>query len=213
MRLKKVADILISLFVLMVCGLPMIFIGAWIALTSPGGVFYLSRRIGLNGRPFCLYKFRTMHKASDSHGSVNVKRSDPRITSVGKVLRKTKLDELPQLFNVLRGDMSLVGPRPDLQMYVDMYSEKERAKILSVKPGLTDWASLVNYHQHDFLMNTDDIDQAFLKYIRPIKVKLQLYYVDHRSIAEDFKILLYTAFKFIGIPLPLPMEIKDVLNT
>ena len=208
--MKRLIDILVAGACLIIFFIPMAVIGVLVAATSRGGVFYISRRVGKNGQTFDLYKFRTMTQGADSYGTVAVKLNDGRITPLGRFLRRSKLDELPQLFSVLRGEISLVGPRPDLQMYIDMYSPEERGRILSVKPGLSDWASLVNYHQHDYLLNADDIDEAFLKYIRPVKVALQLYYVNNSNMLEDLKILGYTAFKFIGVSLPLPEKVIQI---
>ena len=146
--MKRVFDVLISFFVLVVFIPIGLIISLLIVLTSTGGVFYQQERIGLNGIPFKIFKFRTMRTDSDKKGKLTVGMRDSRITSIGYFLRKYKLDEFPQFINVLRGEMSIVGPRPEVMEYVNLYTENQR-KILNVKPGITDYASLEFFNENE----------------------------------------------------------------
>ncbi len=152
-----------------------------------------------------------MIKDAEGHGKWNVGNQDTRLTKFGKFLRKTKLDELPQLINVFIGNMSFVGPRPELQVYVDMYTEDEK-KILDLKPGITDWASLANFSQFKTFTEAKDPDEAYLKYIRPLKLKLQLYYHENHSFFKDIKIIFLTVFKVITRTKKLPKEIRGIVE-
>ena len=135
-------DILFSLLGLLLLSPLFVILCLAICLESKGGAFYIQERIGLNGKPFGLYKFRSMRIGSDSEGLLTIGERDNRITRIGYFMRKTKMDELPQLLNVLKGDMSLVGPRPEVRKYTDLYTEEQR-RVLSVRPGITDYASIV----------------------------------------------------------------------
>ncbi len=156
-----------------------------------GPIFYRGIRIGRYGKPFKIFKFRTMVVNAEKLGGPSTANDDPRITKTGKFLRKYKLDELPQLINVLKGEMSFVGPRPEVQQYVDMFTEEEKA-ILSVRPGITDWASLWNPDEGAVLAGSKDPEKAYMEKIRPEKLKLQLKYVRERSFRIDLKIILLT---------------------
>jgi len=162
-----------------------------IKLDSPGPVLYKGTRAGKDGKSFKMLKFRTMVVNADRIGGSSTPDDDPRITRVGQFLRKYKLDELPQLINVFKGDMSLVGPRPEVQHYVDMFTEEEKA-ILSVRPGITDWASLWNPDEGAILAGAEDPEQAYMELIRPTKLRLQLKYVRERSFGVDLQIILKT---------------------
>jgi len=151
-----------------------------IILDSRGGVFFRGQRVGLHGKPFRIFKFRSMKTNSEGNGYWNIGDEDPRITRIGGFLRRSKLDELPQLFNVFLGEMSIVGPRPELQYYVDMYTEDEK-EILSMKPGITDWASVTYMEQYISFTSASDPDRFYLEQIRPVKLKLQRYYCRHQS--------------------------------
>ena len=177
---------------------------------SPGGVFFRGVRVGKNGRPFRIYKFRSMIKGAEGNGKWNVGDTDQRITRIGHFLRNSKIDELPQLINVLKGEMSLVGPRPELKYYVDMYTERERA-ILDLKPGVTDWASLVNIAQFKEFTKTEDPDRIYLENIRPIKLRLQLYYRYHNSFLDDIYCLLWTIYKVMTRSNALPGKIEKIV--
>ena len=149
---------------------------------------------------------------AEGNGNWNVGSNDPRVTKIGIFLRKTKLDELPQLINVVKGEMSLVGPRPELQYYVDMYTEEEK-RILNQRPGVTDWASLVNISQYVGFSVSEDPDAYYLSTIRPVKLKLQQYYCDHSSIIQDFRILIWTVYKVITRSEHLPKEIIEIVKS
>ena len=186
---KILFDILFSAFGLIVMSPPLIFSAIAIKLNSKGAVFYRGKRIGRYGKPFRIYKFRTMVENAEKLGGSSTADDDPRITKTGKFLRKYKLDELPQLINVLKGEMSFVGPRPEVQHYVDMFTEEEKA-ILSIRPGITDWASLWNPDEGAILKGSKDPEKAYMEKIRPEKLKLQLKYVKEGSFRIDLKIIL-----------------------
>ncbi len=158
---------------------------------SPGPVFYRGLRAGRYGKPFRIFKFRTMVMNADKIGGPSSSADDPRITRVGRFLRRYKLDELPQLLNVLKGEMSLVGPRPEVLQYVAMFSTEEKA-ILSVPPGITDWAAIANSDEGARLAGSPDPEKTYLEKIRPEKIRLQLEYVRRRSFGTDMRILLET---------------------
>lgn len=165
---------------------------------SPGPIIYKGKRVGMNGNEFYIYKFRTLVANADRIGAASTSNNDARITSIGKILRKYKLDELPQLFNILFGNMSFVGPRPEVKKFTDMYSENEK-RILSVKPGITDWASIKYHNEGEIIANTSivDYDEAYEKLIRPGKIQLQLKYIDNNNLWVDIKIILITLMKLI----------------
>jgi lipopolysaccharide/colanic/teichoic acid biosynthesis glycosyltransferase len=177
-----------------------------IKLEDGGLIFYRGLRIGRHGKPFRIFKFRTMVVNAEKIGGPSTADDDPRITSIGKILRKYKLDELPQLINVLIGDMSLVGPRPEVQQYVDMFTEQEKA-ILSVRPGITDWASISNPDEGAVLAGSLDPEKTYLEKIRPEKVRLQLEYVRRHSFWVDITIIGQTlaTILFRGKPGPVSM--------
>lgn len=162
-----------------------------VRLSSAGPVFYRGSRIGLNGKVFRVLKFRTMVMNAESLGGSCTGDDDPRITPLGLWMRKYKLDELPQLLNVLKADMSFVGPRPEVRQYVDMFTKEEK-QILSVRPGITDWATLWDSDEGAVLAGTPDPERIYLEKIRPAKIRLQLKYVRERSFLIDLKIILKT---------------------
>jgi len=161
-----------------------------------GPAFFRGDRIGLHGKSFRIFKFRTMVVDAEKLGGPSTADDDPRVTSIGKFLRKYKLDELPQLINVLQGDMSIVGPRPEVKHYTDLFSEEERA-ILSVRPGITDWASIWNVDEGALLKGPDDPEKTYMKHIRPTKLKLQMKYVREKSFWVDLKIIFLTILAII----------------
>ena len=177
-----------------------------VKLSSRGPVFYRGTRVGLNGKLFPMLKFRTMVVDAESLGGSATAADDPRITRFGKFLRRYKLDELPQLFNVLLGDMSLVGPRPEVEKYVNLYSPEEKA-ILTVRPGITDWASIWNSNEAAVLEGSRDPERTYEELIRPTKLALQLQYVRDHSFFVDLKILFHTAVKLIDEDW-IPKELK-----
>ena len=162
-----------------------------IRIESKGGAFYIQERIGKNGKPFGLYKFRSMRVGSDAEGLLTVGERDNRITRIGYVLRKTKIDELPQLLNVLKGDMSLVGPRPEVRKYTDMYTE-EQHKVLCVRPGITDYASIEYVNENELLSKADDPERMYIEKVMPDKIKLNMKYLEHYTVGEYFKIIFLT---------------------
>lgn len=162
-----------------------------IRIESKGGAFYIQERIGKNGKPFGLYKFRTMRVGSDTEGLLTVGERDSRITHIGYILRKTKIDELPQLLNVLKGDMSLVGPRPEVRKYTDLYTEEQR-KVLSVRPGITDYASIEYVNENELLSKADDPERMYIEEVMPNKIKLNMKYLKHYTVGEYFRIIFLT---------------------
>ncbi len=189
--LKRLFDILFSSLGLIVMFPFLISSAIAIKLDSEGPALYRGKRIGRYGKSFRIYKFRTMVANAEKLGGLSTADDDPRITKTGKFLRKYKLDELPQLMNVLKGEMSFVGPRPEVQHYVDMFTEEEKA-ILNVRPGITDWASLWNPDEGAILKGSKDPEKAYMEKIRPEKLKLQLKYVREGSFRIDLKIILLT---------------------
>lgn len=162
-----------------------------ILFDSKGGVFFIQTRVGKDFRPFGLFKFRTMRPDTEKAGKLTIGSKDPRITVVGAILRKYKIDELPQLFNVLIGDMNLVGPRPEVPEYVAHYTPEQR-KVLSVKPGITDYASLLYFNENEVLGQSPNPLETYLNEVMPAKLKLNLEYIENRSFAEDLKIIFKT---------------------
>jgi lipopolysaccharide/colanic/teichoic acid biosynthesis glycosyltransferase len=167
-------------------------IAAAIKTGSPGPLLYRGKRVGLNGQPFEMLKFRTMVVNADKIGGSSTPEDDPRVTPIGKKLRRYKLDELPQLINVLKGDMSFVGPRPQVQWAVDLYTPEER-EILKVRPGITDEASLRFSNEAEILKGSKDPDKDYIEKIHPEKMRLSLEYVRNRSFSGDLSIIARTA--------------------
>lgn len=174
----------------------LLVMAVWIKLNSRGSVFYRGVRVGRRGKPFRIFKFRSMVVDAENIGASSTADEDPRVTSAGKFMRKCKIDELPQLINVLVGHMSLVGPRPEVQKFIDMYTEQEK-DILKVRPGITDWASIWNADEGAILAGSDDPDKAYLEIIRPTKLKLQLDYARKHSFWTDIQIIFFTIWKVL----------------
>lgn len=189
--MKRLFDIFFSLNILIIFSPFFILIALIVWLYDRGPVFYKAPRVGRYGKSFRMYKFRTMVVNADKIGASSTTSSDSRITPVGKFLRKYKLDELPQMFNVLGGSMSVVGPRPDVKQFTDMFTEEE-LDILKVKPGITDYASVWNADEGSILEGAADPDKAYLELIWPEKKRLQLKYVRERSFWVDIKIVFLT---------------------
>ena len=195
--IKRGIDILFSLIGL-ICLFPFfIFISFFIFITSKGGVFFVQLRVGKNNKDFKLYKFRTMFLNSDSKGLLTVGNNDKRITKLGYYLRKNKLDEFPQLINVLNGTMSIVGPRPEVRKYVNLYNSEQKS-ILDVKPGITDFASLMYYNENEILANSVNPEQTYINEIMPIKLELNKQYINEMSLFTDLKIIFKTFIKLIN---------------
>jgi len=164
---------------------------------STGGIFYIQTRVGKNGKDFFLFKFRTMHTGSDKKGLLTVGARDSRITRTGFFLRKYKLDELPQLFNVLFGSMSLVGPRPEVRKYVEIYNDEQK-KVLGVKPGITDYASIEYVNENEILAKSENPEETYIREIMPDKLQLNLKYIREKSFLTDLKIIFRTLTKIFG---------------
>jgi lipopolysaccharide/colanic/teichoic acid biosynthesis glycosyltransferase len=194
--LKRGFDIVLSFVGLCLISPVLLVIAALVKLASPGPVLYCGVRVGRNGEPFRILKFRTMVVDAEKRGGSATAGDDPRLTAIGKFLRRYKLDELPQLFNVLKGDMSFVGPRPEVQKYVDRYSEEEKA-VLQLRPGITDWASIWNSNEAAVLEGSSDPEKTYEELILPTKLALQRHYLQNHSCITDMKILFHTFAKLL----------------
>jgi len=195
--LKRIFDIFFSLIGLIILLPFFILIALLILIDSRGGVFYKQIRVGLNGEDFKLFKFRSMRKDADKKGLLTVGGRDSRITRIGYYIRKYKIDELPQLINVLIGDMSLVGPRPEVRKYVDLYNQ-EQLKVLSVKPGITDYASIEYSNENEILGKAENPEEVYIKEIMPTKLKLNQKYISEKGLFRDVKIIFKTIKKIIA---------------
>ncbi len=191
LTIKRLFDFIFSLIGVMILLPVFVVVGLLIKLGSQGPVFYRGLRVGRFGKPFKIFKFRTMVQNAEKLGGSSTPNDDPRLTTVGKFLRQYKLDEIPQLLNVLKGEMSFVGPRPQVPEDVALYTESEKA-LLSVLPGITDWASIKFYNEGEILKGSSNPDQAYVEKIRPEKINLGLEYVKNHSLGMDLKILLMT---------------------
>ena len=187
----RLFDILFSSLGLILLSPLFVMLYILIRIESKGGAFYVQERIGKDGKPFGLYKFRSMRTGADSEGLLTIGEHDNRLTRIGYFLRKTKIDELPQLLNVVKGDMSLVGPRPEVRKYVDLYTEQQR-KVLSVRPGITDYASIEYVNENELLSKTADPDRVYIEEVMPDKIKLNMKYLEHYTLREYFKIIFLT---------------------
>jgi lipopolysaccharide/colanic/teichoic acid biosynthesis glycosyltransferase len=191
--MKRIFDIAVSFVGLLILSPLLFVIALLIKLESRGPVFYRGERVGKDGKIFRIYKFRSMIVDADKAGGSTTSSGDPRVTGVGKVVRKFKLDELSQLINVLFGDMSIVGPRPQVQWAVNTYNEEER-RILQLRPGITDWASIKFHNEGEIIANSGmaDSDEAYMKLIHPEKTRLQLRYLKEHNIWIDIQIISQT---------------------
>ena len=193
--LKRIFDTILSLFGLIILLPFMLIIAIFIKLDSKGPIFFKQVRVTKNGREFKIFKYRTMRVGSDKFSQITVGK-DSRITKVGDFLRKYKLDEIPQLINVLIGDMSLVGPRPEVPKYVALYTEEQR-EILKVRAGITDYASIEFSNENDILANEADPEKAYIEKIMPRKIELNKKYLSEISVMTDIKIILLTIKKIL----------------
>ena len=189
--MKRFFDFTLSLVALIVLFPVFAVISILIKLDSPGTIFYRGPRVGKDGKLFKMFKFRTMVMNAAKLGGSSTANDDPRLTKAGIILRKHKLDELPQLINVCKGDMSFVGPRPEVKHYVDMFTDEEKS-MLNVRPGITDWATLWNPDEGAVLAGSSDPEKTYLEKIRPEKIRLQLRYVQDHSFLTDMKIIFLT---------------------
>lgn len=189
-------DFIFSIIGILILSPLFITVALLIKFTSKGPVFFKQVRVGKNGKDFYLYKFRTMHVNAESKGQLTVGGRDPRITSIGFYLRKYKLDELPQLINVLIGNMSLVGPRPEVRKYVDLYTT-EQQKVLQVLPGITDYASIAFRNENELLADATNPEQYYIDVIMPAKIELNKKFIQNRSIKNYFEILFVTVISAV----------------
>lgn len=193
--MKRLFDIIASGLGLLVLSPLFVILAIWIKTDSKGPVFYRQTRVGRGNKDFRLYKFRSMRPDSDKLGLITVGGRDPRVTRSGYYIRKYKLDEFPQLINVFIGDMSLVGPRPEVRKYVDMYTI-EQMRVLSVRPGITSLASIRYRNENDILAATDDPDRCYIEQVMPDKLAIDLEYVDRATLWNDIK-LIFSTFREI----------------
>lgn len=194
--IKRFFDMFVSLIAIIVLSPFFILIALLIKIGSTGPVLFKQTRIGRNELPFEIYKFRTMVVDAEKLGTQITIGKDPRITKIGHFLRKTKLDELPQLFNVLKGEMSFVGPRPEVPKYTKLYSEQQRL-VFTVRPGITDYASIKYRDENELLGNVENPEKVYIEEIMPDKLHLNIEYIQRRSLLEDIKIIFLTVMKII----------------
>jgi len=204
--IKRIFDLILSILGLIVLSPVILFCGVLVKLSSAGPVFYRGERVGLNGKSFKTFKFRSMVVDAEKKGGASTHETDARITGIGSFLRRFKLDELPQLINVLTGDMSFVGPRPEVRKFVDMYTPEERA-ILTVRPGITDRSSIKFHNEGEIIAASGiaDADEAYMKLIRPEKLRLQLEYVREHNLLVDIRIILDTFLTLFRTRSPLKL--------
>jgi lipopolysaccharide/colanic/teichoic acid biosynthesis glycosyltransferase len=189
--LKRIFDIAAATMGLIALSPLLLYLVVRIKRGSPGPIFYRGVRVGRKGKTFRIFKFRTMVVDAEKIGGPSTSDDDPRVTGAGKVMRDYKLDELPQLLNVLKGEMSIIGPRPEVPSEVETYSEREK-RIFEVRPGITDWASLEFHNEGEILKGAADPHAAYREKIKPEKIKLALKYVDEQNMMTDMKILFKT---------------------
>ncbi len=189
--MKRAFDLSCSFFGLVVLLPLFLVLSLWVGTTSRGGVFYTQRRVGRYGRDFTIYKFRSMAVGSDKKGLLTVGGHDSRVTRAGYFIRRFKLDELPQLFNVLRGDMSFVGPRPEVRKYVELYT-LEQMRVLDVRPGITDSASIKYRNENEILAQQSDPEKYYIEVIMQDKLKINLEYIEKRSFFYDISLIFQT---------------------
>lgn len=194
--MKRIFDLFFAFLGIMLLLPIYLLIAIFIKLDSKGEILYKQERIGKDGIPFYVLKFRTMVPDAFSKGALTVGSRDPRVTRVGFYLRKYKLDELPQLFNVLFGEMSFVGPRPEVKKYTDLYNENQRV-VLSVKPGITDYASIKYRNENDLLAQSSDPEKLYIEEIMPEKLNLNLKYINDNNVFKDIKIIINTFYTIV----------------
>lgn len=205
MFLKRVFDIIVSFCGIIILFPLIIIVSILIKITSKGPVLFKQIRVTKNGKLFKIYKFRTMKENSEGNKQITVGK-DNRITGIGHILRKTKLDELPQLFNVLKGEMSLVGPRPEVPKYVELYTDEQR-EILKVPAGITDYASIYFSNESELLGEVENPEEFYIKKIMPYKIELNKKYINEIGIMTDIKIIILTILKILGL---IELEPKEL---
>lgn len=194
---KRIFDFVFSLFGLIILSPLFLIIAVLIMLDSKGPIFFGQNRVGKNGIMFKIFKFRTMNENAEKMGiNFATVQRDPRITKIGLILRKYKIDELPQLINVFLGNMSFVGPRPEVENMVKLYNEEQK-QILKIKPGITDYASLEFRNENEMLSQGDNTYEVYVKKIMPQKLKLSLKYLKEQSFFLDFKLIIRTVYNII----------------
>ena len=203
---KRVFDIVCSFLGLLILAIPMMIIALIISIDSPGAPIFKQERLGLHGKPFMIYKFRSMRLDAEENGPQWADEQDPRCTHFGQILRRTRLDELPQLYNILRGDMSFVGPRPELLRYTEAY-EGEEKQILEVQPGITDFSS-IEFISLDEIVGTENADEMYEKYVLQRKNRLRIRYAQEVSLRTD----VYLFFKTVGCVLKKARRIARAGN-
>ena len=196
---KRLFDIAFAALALLLLSPVLLAVALWVRLDSPGPVFFRQQRVGQGGRPFGIYKFRTMHTGAEAVGPQITVGMDARITHAGTWLRRSKLDELPQFLNVLRGDMSVVGPRPEVPRYVAQYPADMRQTVLSVRPGITDLASIAFRDESDLLASSPDPERTYVEQILPAKLHYAQQYVRTRSLWLDLQIIAWTVLAVLGL--------------
>lgn len=194
--MKRLFDIVCSITGIVLLSPLYAALAVWIKVESKGPVFYKQKRVGKNGKEFFLYKFRSMRIGSDKLGLLTIGGKDPRITRAGNFIRKFKLDEFPQLINVLIGNMSIVGPRPEVAKYVSLYN-KEQLKVLDVKPGITDWASIKFRNENELLAKADKPEEFYISEVMPAKLEISLQYIKKNNLIIDLKIIWMTFLKIV----------------
>lgn len=194
--LKRIFDIVCSFIGLMILSPILLIISLAIIINNGFPVFYFQTRVGKNNRDFKLFKFRTMYKDADKKGLLTVGGRDPRVTPIGYYLRKYKLDELPQLLNVLFGSMSLVGPRPEVRKYVDMYNDEQK-RVLLAKPGITDYASLEYFSENELLAKSPEPEKTYINEVMPAKLALNMKYIEQQNLLVDLSIIFATIRKIV----------------
>lgn len=192
----RLFDILFSVIGLLLLSPLLIIIYVLIIIESKGGGFFLQNRVGKNGFDFSLMKFRSMRVGSDQKGLITIGNRDPRMTKMGYFIRRFKIDELPQLFNVIKGEMSLVGPRPEVRKYVNLYTP-EQLKVLNIKPGITDYASIEYVDENTILGSAIDPEMVYIDEIIPNKIRLNMKYIENQSIKEYFRIIFLTFWSIV----------------
>lgn len=196
--LKRFLDITIGVVLLLLLAIPLLLIALAVYVSSPGGVFYRQKRVGRYNRIFELYKFRTMYDGADQNGPLCTAANDERITPLGRILRRTKLDELPQLINVVKGDMSLVGPRPQVPRFVEKFPPEQRELVLAVRPGITGPTQILFRNEEQLLEGIAERERYYIEELLPIKCQLDVTYVTQRSLRQDMKVLWDTAKVLLG---------------
>jgi len=192
----RIFDIVFSFVGILLCFPLFIIIYLLIVIESKGGGFYIQKRVGRNNIDFSLYKFRSMRVGSDKKGLITIGGRDPRMTRMGYFIRRFKLDELPQLMNVVVGDMSFVGPRPEVRKYVEMYNDAQ-LQVLSVRPGITDYASIEYVDENEILGSATDPEKVYIEEIMPHKIRLNMKFIEHKSIKEYFYIIFLTFWHIV----------------